>query len=296
MLGNERRVDHHAYRHKEDRGEHVTHGCHQVLYTGGLTRLRHQRAADERAQRHGITERERHKRGGEADTDSGDQSRLGAAQAQRVADQAGNQQQPDRDEAHQECTEPEPGPHQLRSGNATAGRDGRQDRQQQDRYEVLDDEHAEDNVGDATGDLFLGKGLDDDRGTGDGDDRAEVDALEHGPAERLSDGVPEEQHRAALDDSDEPRCGTYPDHLAEAEFEPQSKHQQDHTGLGQHRNQLAVGGERYRDVGSDDQPGQQVAEDDRLPEGPEQHGGERRDAENQRQVFEKEMGVSHGPC
>ncbi len=93
------------------------------------------------------------------DADRGDERRLGAAQTHRRPNQAGDDEQPHRDEADQKGGEPHAGPRQLPGGEVAPRRDGRQDGQQENRDQVLDDEDPEHDVGHLAGDLLLLEGL-----------------------------------------------------------------------------------------------------------------------------------------
>ena len=119
------------------------------------------------------------------------------------------------------------------------------------------------------------------------------EALQGRPAEEPSDHVSQPNHDAGLEDGRQARGRTDSHQLAEAELEAEREHQQDHAELGQRLDNDAVRDERDRHVRPDDQAGDDVSEDDRLAEPLEQDGGDRGDAEDDRQGFEKLVGVVH---
>ena len=90
------------------------------------------------------------------------------------------------------------------------------------------------------------------------------------------------------------RVGPTLQQLAQAELEPEREHQQDDAELGERLDDLRVGDERDRDVRPDDQPGEHVAEHDRLAQALEQDGRDRRDAQHHRQGAQELVAGLHG--
>ena len=141
----QRRVDEHAHRDEEDRGEHVAHRLTSCSIVLALARLGDQRAGDERAERHRVAERLRQQRDGEADADAGDQRRLGAVErARRRASSAARRAARRRAAPTRNADEPAGGHRQARAPTgprrATIAVSAAISRI---AIEVLDDEHAE---------------------------------------------------------------------------------------------------------------------------------------------------------
>ena len=103
--------------------------------------------------------------------------------------------------------------------------------------------------------------------------------------------IPEPDHDAALEHRDRAGRRADLDELSEAELEPEREHQQDHAELGERVHRVAFGDERDRDVRPDDQPGEQVAEHDRLVQALEHDRRDCRHAQHDREVLEKQVRV-----
>ena len=110
-----------------------------------------------------------------------------------------------------------------------------------------------------------------------------------------ADEESEPHHDAGLEDGGE--AGGRPDahQLAEAELEPEREHQEDDAELGQRLDDAAVGDQRDGTCGPDDEPGEDVAEHDRLAQPLEDDGRDGGDAEDDGQRPEELVHVVHQP-
>src|SRR5262249_47438173 len=74
----------------------------------------------------------------------------------------------------------------------------------------------------------------------------------------------------------------------QTELEPEAEHQEDHPDAGQGLDRLVIADQLdERRVRPDHDAGDDVAEDDRLPETVEEHGHGARDGENDREVVDQ---------
>ncbi len=258
------------------------------------SRFRDQRAADEGTQRDGIPEAVGQQRGGEADPDAGHERRLRAVQPDDGAYQAGNDQHPEDQETGEKREEAPARPRKFPRRDGAAGGNGRKDRQQEDGDQVLDDQDAEDGLGELPLDALLRERLDDDRRAGDGEDRAAVETLQRSPAEHPARHVPQPDHEAGLHQGGHARGRHHVEKPSEVEFEPQGEHEENDAEFRQRVDRGKIGDQGDGDVGPDDHAGDEVSEDHRLAEPLEDHRGDPGDAENRRQVLEKFGSAVHG--
>ena len=155
------------------------------------------------------------------------------------------------------------------------------------------DQDAEDELAQLPRDPLLLEGLRDDRGARNGDDGAREQALEARPPEEAADRESQPDHEAGLEQGGEP--GRRPDFRepAETELEPERKHQEDDAQLRERLHDDRVGHEGDRHVGPDDQPGDDVAQHDRLTQALEHHRRHRSHAEDDREGLQELVGVVH---
>jgi hypothetical protein len=133
--------------------------------------------------------------------------------------------------------------------------------------------------------------LGDDGGAGDGDDRAGKQALDSRPSQQLSGYEAQPDHETGLHERSQTRSGAQLEQLAEAELEPERKHQQNDAELGQRLDDPAIRNERDWHVRADDEPGQNVAKHHGLVQSLKQHGRDGGHAQDGRQRQQESMGI-----
>ena len=237
-----------------------------------LPGLRHERPRDERAERNRVAELEREERHAKADAEHGDQGRLGTIEVPDPSHRARDDQHPEAEQGRQEQRQPAHGDREPGRGEPAPPGEGGEHRHEQDRDQVLDDEDADDELPELAPDAELVERLGDDGGARDRDDGAGEGALHGRPAEEAPGDEPEPEHDGALDERRDAGDRADLRELAQAELEPQREHEQDDAQLGERLDDPDVGHQRDRDVRADDEPGDDVAEDHRLPE-PLEHDG-----------------------
>jgi hypothetical protein len=286
-------VDQHSHRDEKDCREDVTDRFNQMLDLLLFPRLGDQGAGDERPEGDRVTELLGQQRQGKAEADAGHDGRLGPVQAIDQPHRAGNEEEADGDQPDQEGNEPAYRHGQGAGGEAAAGGDGGERRHEQDGDQVLDDQHPDHDFPQLSRDPLLLEGLGHDGCTGDGDDRPREQALHDAPAEQLGDGEAEPHHQARFDHRREGRRGADLDQLAQAEFESEGEHQQDHPDLGESPHDGGVGHQRARHVRPDEQAGEDVAEDDGLAQALKNDGRHRCHAKHYGERSEEFVGVVH---
>jgi len=250
----------------------------------------------ERAEGDRVVEHRGEERDTEAKRERGDEEHLVALEAGDVIEEARHAEQAD-DENHDE----ENGELQhLEADLAHAGRAGLRETgekgEQDDGEDVLDDENAEDDLGEFFARLAeFRERLDDDRGRGDGKHRAEEDAVHGAPAEEAAAHlVAEPDHKDDFEQRGDERGEADLGQLAQAEFEPEREHEQDDAHVAQGADGVLVLHQREgRRVGADDESGDDVPERDRLLEPVAQDGHDARDEHDHGEVVE-EFNAVHG--
>ena len=135
------------------------------------------------AENHLLAEAEGEQRGGERDPDRDHHGRLGAPQGVHRPHEAGNRHPSDGDEDYEERHQPYTGDEQRLSRRIAPAGQRREERDEEDRDHVLDDEDPEDDVANRPLDPLLGEGAGDDRRARDGHHRARDERLHRRPAE-----------------------------------------------------------------------------------------------------------------
>ena len=258
-----------------------------------LARFGDQRPGQEGSQRDRIAEGLREERDGEADADARDERRLAAVEPADGTHRPGHEKKADRDQGDEEPHQSSDRRRQRPGGESAPRRDAREDGDQQDGDQVFCDQDAEDELAQLPRDPLLLEGLRDDRGARNGDDGAREQALEARPPEEAADRESQPDHEAGLEQGGEP--GRRPDFRepAETELEPERKHQEDDAQLRERLHDDRVGHEGDRHVGPDDQPGDDVAQHDRLTQALEHHRRHRGHAEDDREGLQELVGVVH---
>jgi hypothetical protein len=171
-------LDQHAYRHEEDRGEHVTHGAHEMFDGLALSRFRHQRSRDEGAQRDRIARRLGHIGRHETHPDARDQRRFGAADAHDQSDEPRHDENADHEQHDEEQHDPPDRADQLLGGQSRAGGDGGEDGHEDDCAQVFNEEDPDHQLAETAANALFVEHIGDDRGAGYRDDGAGENALE----------------------------------------------------------------------------------------------------------------------
>ena len=278
MLRDQLGIDHHADRDEEYRAEDVAQWRDQMLYLLDLARLRDERARQERAESDRIAGVLGQQREGETNADDRDQRRLRPVHPHHESHDRRHDDESDADECDEEQDQARDRHRHQRRRHARARGQRGQNRELDDRGEIFGEQNAEDQFAQAIGDGCFLVGLGDDGGARDGKDRAGEDALERRPSERASTYVTEPDHEADLQRGDEARGRAEANQFAHTEFESEREHQEDHAELGKRVDALGVGEQRNRNVGADDQAGDQIADDDRLADFLENDRGDGGDA------------------
>ena len=240
------RIDHHADRNKEYRGEHVAHWPHEILDLDLVPRFGYKRSRDESTQRYRVAERQREKRRREANANARDQRGLRLPQSLYSANRARNGKYSKSDQRSQEHHQAYCRNREIAGRNSPRSGNRRQDGKQENRDQIFDDENSEDELGYPSLDVLLLERFHNDRGAGNSCYRPRKDALHPGEAEHLSDKVSDGHHDAALEQRHRACLLTHLHQLPDAEFEPEREHQQDDSQLGESAHRLRIGDEGNR--------------------------------------------------
>jgi hypothetical protein len=103
----------------------------------------------------------------------------------------------------------------------------------------------------------------------------------------------EPEHRAALDERDQPGRLAHPQEGAQPELQPEREHHENDAEFRQRPDHRRVGHERHGDVRADEHSGDEIAEHHRLAQSLEEQARRRGHAQHQREVLEELGSVVH---
>ena len=150
LLQQQRRIYQHAYGDEEDSAEKVLDGRDKMLNFFGVGRFGNQRAHDEGAERGGEAEVRCQHNHAEAQADSDDDERFVIHQALRPLEKAGDEVHAEHEPEHEEEHQTANAEQELKRGHV---RRRHRQRCEQDHHDdardILDDEDAENNLGEA---------------------------------------------------------------------------------------------------------------------------------------------------
>ncbi|MNG81736.1 hypothetical protein D3C79_403940 [compost metagenome] len=228
------RVDHQADGDKEDGTEQIAYRLDQPFDLQQLTRLGHDRANQECTQHHAVLKLDHQQAETEAQTQHGNQQHLVAFEFRHVSQQPGHQQDADdqRDD-HEQRQLAHRGKH-FAGADRAADRNPRQQGDDADAEDVLDDQHAEDELGKTLVlHLQVIERLDDDGGRGDRQDGAQEQRVHGVPVEPAANLETDPDHQDDFQEGRDKGRGADLEQLAQAEFQPQAEHQEDDAQLCQ---------------------------------------------------------------
>ncbi len=274
VLSNSPEIELHPHRHEENRREHVANRPDFPLDLAPGARLGDQTAGEEGAEGDRVAEGPSYGSHAKAETHTDQHHCLRPPMLRRSAHRAGNDQHARRqhDEQRQRETGETTANQRNRQGTGRGNRG--ENREQQDRREVLEDQHPEEEVLELPRRRLFFERLHDDHRAGNRYDSSREETGERGPPEEMADGIAQHQHAADFDGRGEPGGWGERDYLSHAELQPDAEHQQDDAQLRQSLDRCFVGDEAGRSSGTDQEAGQQVAKDNRQLE---PLAGERRD-------------------
>ena len=249
-----------------------------------LAGLRDQDARDERAERDRVAGVGGEGGAPEAHRERDDEERLPTRPPGDPAHAARDHEQAAGEEQQQEPAEPAEQPDHLGGVEAGAGRHAREDREQDDRDQILEHEHGEHDLGEPTLQLELLERLGDQHRARDAEAGPREQRLDRWPAEGAGDQRPGHDHERDLEQRRGGGGEADPRDRRQPELGADGEHQQDHAELGQDVDEAGVGDERHRHVRADQQPGEHVAEHHGQPERLEHHGDDRGGAEDHHQL------------
>ena len=289
----QRRVDEQADGDEEDRAEKVAHGMRQRLDLRDLPRLGDDRADQKRAERDAVLELHREQRDAETKPDNGDEQHLVAPEFRHVIEQPRHGDEPDHQQHPEKRAELEQRITDRARGQRAGRREAREERDHDHREDVFHDENAEDEPRKRLLRFAeLLQRLEDDRGRRDGENRAEKHAVHLLPAKAAPELVAGPDHEQNLEHGRDERRRADLLQLAQAELQPERKHEENDAQLRERLDGVLIRDERPRRVRTDDDAGQDVAEHDRLFEPAKQHRHDRGDDHDEREILEK-GGVLH---
>ena len=287
------RVDHQANRHEENCAEHVANGLDQALDLNQLAGFSHDCADQKGSEHHAVFQLHHQQAETEAQPQYSDQQHLVAFKLGHISQQARHQQNPNHQgDNHEQRELADRGEHLAGADRATH-RNARQQRNDADTQDVLHNQHAENQLGEPlVFHLQVVEGLDDNGGRGDCQDRAEEQRVHSAPVEPAADLVANPDHQHDFQERRDKRRGPYLEKLAQAEFQAQAEHQEDHPQLRQGLDRVFIVDQaKRRGVGADNEAGNDVAQHHRLLEAVKQDGDHPCHQHDHGQVLDKADGV-----
>ena len=265
MLDHEARVEQHAHRHEEQRGEHVAEGRHVALRLRAEARLPDDEAGEERAERDRHVEAFRgDHRDAEREHEHGQGEELLGARARHALHHPAHH--PAAHDPHQQRERARLGQRQrerhaeVRDAVGVGGQ-YRQDDQRDHGEEVLDDQPPDRDVpGMRREAALVDEHAHEHDGARDRERHAEHEAGGVAPAERACAGPSCDGGHHALGDRARHRDPPHPQELLRMEVHAHAEHEQDHADLGHLRGEPRVGDEARR-VRADDQAREHVADE-----------------------------------
>jgi hypothetical protein len=272
----------------------VANGGGQILDFVNVTRLGDDGADKKRAKGHGVAEHRGQERHGKAEPERGDQKHFVAFEFRDVVEHPRHEDESRHQDHGEKDGELEDLHADLRGVERSgAGKPGK-DREEDDGKHVFDHENAEDDFCEGLARFAqLGQRFDDDGGGGDGEHCSEENAVHRTPSKRAADLVTEPDHQRDFQQRGDERGQADPAELADIELQPEGEHEQDdaHLAEGFHGLLVAHQHERRR-VGSNDEAGHDVADDDRLLEAMAEDRGDPGDQHDDGEIV-KEIDVVH---
>ena len=203
MVGYQSRVNEHTDRNEEDRREHVSDGLDEMFDYLRFTGFCNQSAGEEGSKRYRVPDGVGNECEGEAQTDTRDDSSFWSVEPNNRTRKTGNNEQSATNDQCEKCSELADCDSETPSSQTRTARDGSKDGEKKNSDKVLDDEDAEDDLGEFTSHILLGKRFDEDGCARDGDEGTCVQALKDCPTKQLSGEVSEPNHQATFDHCDE---------------------------------------------------------------------------------------------
>ncbi len=288
-------IDEQADGDEEDSAEKIAHRVGEGFDFRDLAGFGDDRADEEGAEGYAVAELHREERNAKAEPDHGHKKHFVTLEFRDVVEQPRDGDEAADQQGAEKRAELEHGAADVLHGHGTVRGVARKQGDHHDGENVLHDEDAENQAGKFLLRLpqFLER-LDDDRGGGDGENRAEEDTIHLLPAEEAAQFEADPHHEEDFQRRGDESRGTDGSQFFQAEFEPKRKHQEDHSQLGECLDRLFIRDELvgWR-VRPDDHAGEDVAEHDRLLELPKEHRDDRRDDHHDGEVLEK-GDVVHG--